>query len=110
MLLVLFLVALVVTLMYYDDPHYYQKGMHRQMKKYRKQMCHWQDYIHDMMPVLIKTLSKERVFIFDLAFCLNLSSNPKKSLKRAVKIDKIESNSKMLIEESRDLSFTERDF
>ena len=50
MLLVLFLVALVVTLMYYDDPHYYQKGMHRQMKKYRKQMFHWQDYIHDMMP------------------------------------------------------------
>lgn len=50
MLLVLFLVALVVTLMYYDDSHYYQKGMHRQMKKYRKQMCHWQDYIHDMMP------------------------------------------------------------
>ena len=49
-LLVVFIVALIATVMYYDDPRYYQKQFHRQMKKYRKQMGCWQDTIHDMMP------------------------------------------------------------
>ena len=49
-LLVVFIVALIATVMYYDDPRYYQKQFHRQMKKYRKQMGCWQDTIQDMIP------------------------------------------------------------
>ncbi len=49
-LFVFFAMVLVVTFMYYDDPRYYQKQFHRQMRKYRKQMCCWQDSIHDMWP------------------------------------------------------------
>ncbi len=46
----MFVVVLAVTLMYYEDPHYYQKQFKKQTRKYRKQMGCWQDHIHDMMP------------------------------------------------------------
>ncbi|CUM93320.1 MULTISPECIES: hypothetical protein [Turicibacter] len=50
LVLVMFLMALVATLMYYEDPRYYQKQFKKQSRKYRKQMDCWQHYLHDRMP------------------------------------------------------------
>ena len=49
-LLLLFIVVFIATVAYQEDPCHYKKQFQRQMKKYRKNIGCWQDYLHDMMP------------------------------------------------------------
>lgn len=49
-LFLLFIVVFVATMTYQEDPCHYKKQIRRQMKKYRRNIGHWQDCFHDMMP------------------------------------------------------------